>query len=40
MKKITFLLLTLIGFLFVVININTVSKEELQTLKNIGEKSL
>lgn len=37
MKKIAFLLLTLVGFLFAAVNINTASKEELQTLKGIGE---
>lgn len=36
MKKIAFLLLTFVGFLFATVNINTASKEELQTLKGIG----
>lgn len=37
MKKILFLIVALASFLFAAVNINTASKEELETLKGIGE---
>lgn len=37
MKKIAFLLLVFASFLFAAVNLNTASKEELQSLKGIGE---
>ncbi len=37
MKKILFLIIALTGFLFATVNINTASKEELKTLKGIGD---
>ncbi|ARJ55705.1 ComEA family DNA-binding protein [Campylobacter cuniculorum] len=37
MKKILFLIFAFISLLSAAVNINTASKEELQTLKGIGE---
>lgn len=38
MRKILLVLLLSVSFLFAVINVNTASKDELMTIKGIGEK--